>query len=92
MDLLCALRFMVKTQADPGNFRAWVPTLQGNKQISISVNLNNTDDEFVWKLINQGFFGVKSMYAYILIGHIVFLKKYSWKLKLKVPLNIKIFM
>jgi hypothetical protein len=44
----------------------------------------------VWKLTTSGSFTVKLMYADLMNGHTVFLRKYIWKLK--VPLKVKIFM
>jgi hypothetical protein len=56
----------------------------------IRINLSADPDIFVWKLTTSGIFSVKSMYADIMNGHTVFLRKYIWKIK--VPLKIKIFM
>jgi hypothetical protein len=56
----------------------------------IRINLSADPDIFVWKLTTSGIFSVKSMYADIMNGYTVFLRKYIWKIK--VPLKIKIFM
>jgi hypothetical protein len=56
----------------------------------MSVQLTDEPDRFKWHLTPTGSFSVKSMYADIMSGHIVFLKKYLWKIK--VPLKIEIFM
>jgi hypothetical protein len=73
-------------------------TLSGNKwdrwihllQRLITIELNDTEDIFKWKLTASGVFTVKSMYLDLLDGHTIFLKKYIWKIK--VPLKIRIFM
>jgi hypothetical protein len=52
--------------------------------------LTDDPDNFVWKLTTSGLFTVKSMYADLMNGHMVFLSKYIWKLK--VPLEVKIIM
>lgn len=54
------------------------------------VRLSADPDSFTWKLINTGVFSVKSMYRDLMDGHIVFPRKYLWKIK--IPLKIKIFM
>jgi hypothetical protein len=56
----------------------------------IMVHLTDGEDRFKGNLIASGVFSVKSMYNDLLSGHMVSLKKHIWKLK--VPLNIKIFM
>jgi hypothetical protein len=56
----------------------------------MAVRLTDDPDNFVWKLTTSGLFTVKSMYADLMNGHTVFLRKYIWKLK--VPLKVKIFM
>jgi hypothetical protein len=56
----------------------------------MNVNLNDEPDRFKWNLTTTGIFTVKSVYADIMNGHTVFLKKYLWKIK--VPLKIRIFM
>jgi hypothetical protein len=65
---------------------AWIHLVQR----LLSINLNDEEDKFVWKLSDSGSFSVKSMYTDIMNGHTVYLKKYIWKLK--VPLKIRIFM
>jgi hypothetical protein len=55
----------------------------------MNVHLNDEPDRFKWHLTTTGSFLVKSMYADIMNGHTVFLKKYLWKIK--VPLKIRIF-
>jgi hypothetical protein len=54
----------------------------------MNVNLNDEPDRFKWNLTTTGIFTVKSVYADIMNGHTVFLKKYLWKIK--VPLKIRI--
>jgi hypothetical protein len=54
------------------------------------VNLNAEEDNFVWKLTTSGVFSVKSMCTVFMNGHMVYLKKYIWELKVR--LKIKIFM
>jgi hypothetical protein len=56
----------------------------------MNVHLTNEPDKFKWHLTTTVSFLVKSMYADIMNGHTVFLKKYLWKIK--VPLKIRIFM
>jgi hypothetical protein len=56
----------------------------------MKVQLNDEPDRFKWRLTTMASFSVKSMYADFMNGHMVFLKKYLWKIK--VPLKIKIFM
>ena len=56
----------------------------------MAVSLSNEPDSFSWKLTPSGVFSVRSMYADLMNGNTVFLRKYLWKLK--VPLKIKIFM
>jgi hypothetical protein len=65
---------------------AWIHLVQR----LLSINLNDEEDKFVWKLSDSGSFSVKSMYTDLMNGHTVYLKKYIWKLK--VLLNIKTFM
>jgi hypothetical protein len=73
-------------------------TLTGNKwvlwsqlvQRLMGVTLNENLDTFVWKMTSSGLFSVKSLYAHMMNGYTIFLRKYIWKLK--VPLKIKIFM
>jgi hypothetical protein len=67
------------------NWKVWLLLLQR----LMPVNLTEDLDIFVWKLNTLGTFSVKSMYADIMNGHTVFLRKYIWKIK--VPLKIKIF-
>lgn len=67
-------------------WEAWLHILQR----IILVNLTEDQDVFGWKLTTSGLFSVKSMYADMMNGHTVFLRKYIWKIK--VPLKIKIFM
>jgi hypothetical protein len=42
----------------------------------MNVHLNDEPDRFKWHLTTTGSFSVKSMYADIMNGHTVFLKKY----------------
>jgi hypothetical protein len=49
------------------------------------IQLSNEIDKFLWKITSSGLFTVKSMYPYMMNGHIVFLSK------LTLALNIKIF-
>ena len=56
----------------------------------MQVNLADEQDVFVWRLTSSGMFTVISMYLDILNGQTRFPRKYIWKIK--VPLNIKIFM
>jgi hypothetical protein len=68
-------------------------TLTGNNWevwLLLLINLTEDLDIFVWKLNISGTFSVKLMYADIMNGHTVFLRKYIWKIK--VPPKIKIFM
>jgi hypothetical protein len=81
----------------PLNIEFW-RVLNGNKwndwlnlcQRLMTVNLSNRQDKFVWKLTKSGVFTVKSMYVDLMNEDVQFLHKFLWKLKL--PLNIKIFM
>jgi hypothetical protein len=43
----------------------------------MNIHLNNEPDRFKWHLTATGSFSVKSMYADIMNGYIVFLKKVS---------------
>jgi hypothetical protein len=54
------------------------------------IQLNSSNDIFKWNLVESGKFSVKSMYLDMLNDNTIFLKKYLWKMK--VPLEIKIFM
>jgi hypothetical protein len=56
----------------------------------MSIQLNNDEDTFDWKLSTSGTFSVKSMYTDFMNGYTIYLKKYIWKLN--EPLKIKIFM
>jgi hypothetical protein len=56
----------------------------------MSIQLNNDQDKFMWKLTETGTFTVKSMYLDLMNGHTRFLHRYLWKLK--IPLKIKVFM
>ena len=56
----------------------------------MGVHLTGENDRFVWSLLQNGIFTVKSMYTDYMHGHTLFLRKYLWKLK--VPLNIKVSM
>jgi hypothetical protein len=47
----------------------------------MNVHLSNEPDKFKWCLSTTSIFPVKSMYADIMNGHMVFLKKYLWKIK-----------
>jgi hypothetical protein len=47
----------------------------------IAVQLTEQDNVFKWGLTVTGIFSVKSTYLDLLNGHIVFLKKYIWKIK-----------
>jgi hypothetical protein len=67
-------------------WNSWVSLLQR----LININLSDEPDSFKWNLTTTGIFSVKSMYADYMNGHTVFLKKYLWKIK--VPLKIQIFM
>jgi hypothetical protein len=67
-------------------WEAWLHLLQR----LILVNLTEDQDVFGWKLTISSLFSIKSVYADMMNGHTVFLRKYIWKIK--VPLNIKIFM
>jgi hypothetical protein len=53
-------------------------------------NLSNQPDRFVWKFTKTSVFTVKSMYLDLMNEDAQFLHKYLWKIK--IPLNIKIFM
>jgi hypothetical protein len=53
----------------------------------ITINLTPEPDKFIWKLNDPGIFSVKSMYLDWMNEHIVYLRKYLWKLK--IPLKIK---
>jgi hypothetical protein len=67
-------------------WEAWLHLLQR----LILVNLTEDQDVFGWKLTISSLLSIKSVYADMMNGHTVFLRKYIWKMK--VPLNIKIFM
>jgi hypothetical protein len=56
----------------------------------MGVTLNENLDRIVWKLTSSRLFSVRSLYAHMMNGHTIFLRKYIWKLK--VPLKFKIFM
>jgi hypothetical protein len=56
----------------------------------MDVNLTTQQDVFVWKLTTSGLFTVESLYLDFMNDHTKFLRKYIWKIK--VPLNITIFM
>jgi hypothetical protein len=56
----------------------------------MTITLTSESDKFIWRLTDSGIFSVKSMYLDLMNGHIVYLMKYLWKLK--IPLKIKIFM
>jgi hypothetical protein len=56
----------------------------------MEVTLSTAEDMFSWRLTDTESFTVKSMYADLMDGQIVFLWKYIWKLK--VPRKINIFM
>jgi hypothetical protein len=56
----------------------------------MKVNLTDDSDSFIWHLTESGVFSVKSLYTDLMNGYTRFLHKYLWKIK--VPLNIKIFM
>ena len=56
----------------------------------MDIDLTLNSDTFVWKLTNNGMFTVKSLYEDLMNDHTVFLRKYLWKLKIR--LKIKIFM
>jgi hypothetical protein len=47
----------------------------------IAVQLTEQDNVFKWGLTVTGIFSVKTTYLDLLNGHIVFLKKYIWKIK-----------
>jgi hypothetical protein len=71
------------------NGNRWAVWLQLVQRL-MGVTLTEEPDAFVWKLTTSGIFLVKSLYAHLMNGHTVFLRKYIWKIK--VPLKIKIFM
>jgi hypothetical protein len=71
------------------NGNRWAVWLQLVQRL-MGVTLTEEPDAFVWKLTTSGIFSVKSLYAHLMNGHTVFLRKYIWKIK--VPLKIKIFM
>jgi hypothetical protein len=56
------------------------------------MNINPSDEpnSFKWCLTTTGIFTIKSIFANYINGHTVFLKKYTWKIK--VPLKVHIFM
>jgi hypothetical protein len=54
------------------------------------LQLNDNEDNFTWNLTSLGIFMTRSLYLDLLNGHIVYLRKYIWKIK--VPLKIRIFM
>ena len=54
------------------------------------VHLNDNVDVFRWNLNQSGMFAVSSMYSALISNGNVQFDKYLWKLKM--PLNIKIFM
>jgi hypothetical protein len=56
----------------------------------MEVQLSSAQDIFRWNLTNSGEFSVKSMYLDFMNGHIIFLRRYIWKIK--IPLKIQIFM
>jgi hypothetical protein len=56
----------------------------------MNVQLSDELDKFIWNLTTSGNFSVKLLYADYMNGHMVFLNKYIWKLK--VPLKIRMFM
>ena len=56
----------------------------------MDVQLSNQPDTFKWNLTTSKKFTVKSLYLDFMNDHTRFLRKYIWKMK--VPLNIKIFM
>lgn len=54
------------------------------------VNLSTDSDIFVWKLTPSGTFTVKSMCADMMNGPTILLRKYIWKLKVR--LNKDLFL
>jgi hypothetical protein len=56
----------------------------------MAVELSNDPNKFMWKVINSEIFTVKSIYLDLMNGYTMFLRKYTWKIK--IPLKIKIFM
>jgi hypothetical protein len=56
----------------------------------LQVHLNDDKEMFVWGLTSSCIFSVKSMYLDLLDDDTKYLKKYIWKMK--VPLKINIFM
>jgi hypothetical protein len=56
----------------------------------MNVHFSHEPDRFKWSLTTKGSFSVKYMYANIMNGHTIFLKKYLWKIKVR--LKFRIFM
>jgi hypothetical protein len=56
----------------------------------MEVQLTSDQEIFMWNLTALGVLSVKSMYLDFMNGHIKYLRRYIWKIK--VPLKIKIFM
>jgi hypothetical protein len=69
-----------------GRWNRWIHLVQ--RLMDFQLNANN--NVFKWNLVESGRFSVRSMYVDMLNDNTAFLKKYIWKMK--VPLNIKIFM
>ena len=55
-----------------------------------NIQLSEDKDSFNWDLHNHGQFLVQSMYQFLINQDIPFTKKFFWKLKL--PLKINIFL
>jgi hypothetical protein len=56
----------------------------------MTITLRMELDRFIWSFNSLGQFSVKSYYVDLLNQHTIFLRKYIWKLK--IPLKIEIFM
>ena len=54
------------------------------------INLSDQSDKFIWGLTNSGLFSVKSLYLDLMNDNTVFLRKYIWKMKVR--LKIRTFM